>query len=54
MEQKDAKVEEKTILECNNCKEEVYTCDGCKEYFKDGDDIFCGEQHLCNACKVRY
>ncbi len=46
------KVEERIYLQCSNCKEEVYTCDRCKEYFKENDEIFCDIEHYCSNCVI--
>jgi hypothetical protein len=38
---------------CEECKEHIYTCDKCSNYFKDGDKIHCvdgGDFHYCEDC----
>jgi hypothetical protein len=45
------------IKHCNNCEQEVYTCDKCTSYFIDDEDIYCNWEelhtdirHLCLSC----
>ena len=41
-----------TILKCSECGCEIYTCDGCKNYFRHGDIIHCtNDNHLCESCR---
>jgi hypothetical protein len=59
---KEKKVFKKTWVEepenpnmfCAECgKEPVNVCDGCNEYFEDGEEIYCvnkGEEHFCEQC----
>lgn len=45
-------------VHCSNCRREVYTCDQCEEYLKNGTDIIClnsdtvkevgKEKHFCD------
>ena len=45
-------------LSCSECEENIYTCDGCKDYFAPNDEIYCDEgkgymksKHYCKSCK---
>lgn len=53
-----ATVESKKQLICSDCSDEVYTCDRCTNYLKEGEDINCEEDkelilthHYCIDCK---
>jgi len=45
--------EQSSYLICDNCGEDIYTCDGCKNYFIPGGTVFCNEQekHYCESCE---
>ena len=51
-----AKVKITEVLICGDCGGEIIQCVGCKEYFKNGENIICQEdgiyqEHYCDACK---
>jgi len=38
-------------LECSDCESNVYTCDGCFDYFRSGSPIECKDgKHYCSGC----
>ncbi len=40
-------------LVCDECLTELYQCDGCKDYFVEGQKIFCSDDndyHYCENC----
>ena len=40
-----------SLLQCEHCEAEVYTCDGCDGYFNEDQDISCkGEKHYHLEC----
>ena len=45
-------VEIKSVMNCSQCDEEVYVCENCDEYFREGDFISCGDdgKHICEQC----
>ena len=49
------KVQTKVVCCCGECMEEVYTCDLCNEYLKEGDDVVCElfGHFCCDECKVK-
>ena len=40
------------IICCSQCKQEVYKCDNCEEFFEEGHFISCGDddKHVCEQC----
>ena len=41
----------KRDLYCEHCEEGIYTCDGCEDYFKVGNDLCCHKDgHFHNSC----
>lgn len=47
------KSEQKEVIQCISCEQEIYTCSGCGEYFKGKEVIFCdfnAEKHFCEDC----
>jgi len=40
-------------LICSICKEEIYTCNDCTNYFLGGDEIQCVDgEHYHKTCKI--
>lgn len=49
---KKAFAESSSELECSNCGNDIYTCDGCDDYFDDTEEIYCDEEfHYHPNCK---
>lgn len=49
-----SEVERSESLVCGECKEGVYVCDGCKEYFMPEHICYCdGHRHYCESCKKK-
>ena len=44
--------EQSQIVICENCEENIYQCDRCREYLIPGMKIYCDEdgKHYCPDC----
>jgi len=50
---KHARCSERTVLDCLECGEEIYTCDKCGEHIGMEADFFCDnkrQEHICEDC----
>lgn len=48
----ETEAEQSEVVLCENCKDTIYQCDGCKEYLIPGMKIYCDEdtKHYCEDC----
>ncbi len=45
---KESFVEERSEQWCRDCNNDVGLCDGCNNYFVNGETIFCEEREMMN------